>query len=244
MEEETLRNMAVKQYLQGKDPISIYREIGRSKKWFFKWLRRYRSGAADWYRDQSKAPQSHPRQISPEMRKLIVNVRTQLERNIYAQIGAFAIKWEFKKLGLTPPSDSTINRTLRREGFIKKNSLSSQRGRVSLFHKAFENQPHPSGGSHGAKIYQERWPFLFTQRYRSLQPQGLSPSAATQRRPGRGFGLDPLLEGHGDSRLSPGRQRTLLSGKQSLPPLPWYRPQALSTDGNRSCLHPYRRTLA
>ena len=103
MEEETLRNMAIKQYLQGKDPVSIYREMGRSKKWFFKWLRRYRSGEADWYRDQLKTPQSHPRQISPEMRKLIVNVRTQLERNIYAQIGAFAIKWEFKKLGVTPP---------------------------------------------------------------------------------------------------------------------------------------------
>lgn len=244
MEEETLRNMAVKQYLQGKDPVSIYREMGRSKKWFFKWLRRYRSGAADWYRDQSKAPQSHPRQISPEMRKLIVNVRTQLERNIYAQIGAFAIKWEFKKLGLTPPSDSTISRTLRREGLIKKNFLSPQRGRVSLFQRTSGSQPYPSGGSHGSKIYQKRWPFLFAQRYRSLQPQGLSSSAAAQRRPGRGFGPNPMLENYGDPRLSPGRQRALLSGKQSLSPIPWPRPQTLSADGDRSCLYPYRRTLA
>ena len=29
MEEETLRNMAVKQHLQGKSPVSIYREMGR-----------------------------------------------------------------------------------------------------------------------------------------------------------------------------------------------------------------------
>ena len=244
MEEETLRNMAVKQYLQGKDPVSIYREMGRSKKWFFKWLRRYRSGVTDWYRDQSKAPQFHPRQISPEMRKLIVNVRTQLERNIYAQTGAFAIKWEFKKLGLAPPSDSTINRTLRREGLIKKNSLSPQRGRVFLFHRASGSQPYPSGGSDGSKIYQERRPFLFAQCDRSLQPQGLSSSTATQRRPSRSFGLDPLLEDHGNSRLSPSRQRTLLSGKQSLSPIPWPRSQALSANGDRSCLHPYRRTLA
>lgn len=238
MEEETLREMAVKQYLQGKDSVSIYRDMGRSKKWFFKWLHRYRSGETDWYRDQSKAPQSHPRKISLEMRKLIVNVRNQLERNIYAQIGAFAIKWEFKKLGLTPPSDSTINRTLRREGLIKKNSLSPQRGRVSLFHRAFGSQPYPSGRSHGPKIYQERWPFLFTQRYRSLQPQGLSSSPTTQRRPGRGFGLGPLLEDHGAPRLSSGRQRTLLSRKQSLPPIPWHCPEALSAHGDRSGLHP------
>lgn len=238
MEEETLREMAVKQYLQGKDPVSIYREMGRSKKWFFKWLHRYRSGATDWYQDQSKAPHSHPYQICQEMRKLIVNVRTQLEQNIYAQIGAFAIKWEFKKLGLTPPSDSTINRTLRREGLIKKNALSPQRDQVSLFHRAFGNQPHPSGRSHGPQIYQERWPFLFAQRYRSLEPSSLSSSPTRQRRPSRGVGLDPLLEDHWDPRLSPGRQRALLSGKQSLPPIPWHRPQALSADGHRSCLHP------
>lgn len=244
MEEETLRNMAVKQYLQGKDPVSIYSEMGRSKKWFFKWLRRYRSGAADWYRDQSKAPKSHPRQISPEMRKLLVNVRTQLERNIYAQIGAFAIKWEFKKLGLAPPSDSTISRTLRREGLIKKNSLSLQRGRVSLFHRTSESQPYPSGGSHGPKIYQKRWPLLFVQRYRPLQPQSVSSSTAAQRRPISGFRPDPLLEDHGHPRLSPGRQWALLSGKQSLSPIPWPRPQTLSADGDRSCLYPYRRTLA
>ena len=244
MEEETLRNMAVKQYLQGKDPVSIYREMGRSKKWFFKWLRRYRSGAADWYRNQSKAPQSHPRQISPEMRKIIVNVRTQLERNIYAQIGAFAIKWEFKKLGLTPPSDSTISRTLRREGFIKKNSLSPQRGRLPLFHRAFGIQPYPSGGFYGPKIYQKRWPFLFAQHHRSLQPPGLSPSSTTERRSGCGFWLDPLLEDYGDSGLSPVRQRTLFPGKQSLPSLLWHRPQALFAHGGRSSLHPYRRTLA
>ncbi len=244
MEEETWRNMAVKQYLQGKDPVSIYREMGRSKKWFFKWLRRYRSGAGDWYRDQSKAPRSHPRQISPEMRKIILNVRTQLERNIYAQIGAFAIKWEFKKLGLTPPSDSTISRTLRREGLIKKNYLPPQGGRVSLFHRTSESQLYPSGGSHGPKIYQKRWPLLFAQHYRPLQSQGLSSSTAAQRRSDRGFRVNPLLENHGDPRLSPGRQWALLSGKQSLSSIPWPRPQALSADGDRSCLYPYRRTLA
>jgi hypothetical protein len=115
MEEEALRKMAVGQYLLGKDSLLIYREMERSKKWFFKWLHRYRSGVTDWYRDQSKAPHSRPRQISTEMRKLIVNLRTQLERHPYVQIGTLAIKWKFEKLGLNQPSDSTINRTIRKE---------------------------------------------------------------------------------------------------------------------------------
>jgi len=244
MEEETLRKMAVEQYLQNKEPASIYREMGRSKKWFFKWLHRYQSGTPDWYRDQSRASWSHPNQISPEMQKLILNIRTKLEQHPYAQIGTSAIKWEFKKLGLTPPSDSTVNRTLRREGLVKKNSLSPQRGRIPLFQRTFGFQPYPSGGSHGSKIYQERWAFLFPQCDGSLQPPGLSPSSTAERRPDRSFGLDPLLEDHGYSRLSSGRQRTLFSRKQSLPSLLWHRPQTLSADGNRGDLYPHRRTLA
>jgi hypothetical protein len=123
MDDETLRKMAIQQYLQDKSPASIYRDMGRSKKWFFKWLRRYQSGDPNWYHDQSRAPRSHPNQTSPEMRQLIINIRTQLEEHPYAQIGTSAINWEFKKLGATPPSNSTINRTLKRQGFVKKNSL-------------------------------------------------------------------------------------------------------------------------
>jgi len=104
MEEETFRKMAIEQYLQDKDPVSIYRKMGRSKKWFFKWLHRYQLGDADWYRDQAKAARSHPNQISPEMRKTIINIRNQPEQHPYAQVGTSAIKWEFKKLGLTAPA--------------------------------------------------------------------------------------------------------------------------------------------
>jgi hypothetical protein len=41
MDEETLRKMAIEQYLQGKEPVSIYKELGRTKPWFFKWFSRY-----------------------------------------------------------------------------------------------------------------------------------------------------------------------------------------------------------
>ena len=135
MEERTLRKMAVEQYLQGKTAVSIYREMGRSKYWFFKWLHRYQSGDANWYQDRPRIPRSHPHQISPEMRKLIINIRTQLEEHPYAQIGTSAIKWEFKKLGVIPPSDRTINRILKREGLVKKNSLYPQGRRIPLFHR-------------------------------------------------------------------------------------------------------------
>jgi len=244
MEEETLRKMAMEQFLQGKSPISIYRDMGRSKFWFFKWLHRYRSGDAEWYRDKPKTPHSHPKGTSPDMQKLVRNIRIQLEEHPYAQIGTSAIKWEFKKLAIPPPSDRTINRILKREGLVKKNSLYPQRGGISLFHRASRHQPYASGGSHGTQVHQRRWAVLFTQYHGSLEPPSLSQSPTDQRRPGCGPGLAPLLENHGDSRLSPGGQRTLFPRKQSLSSLLWHRPETLFVSGNRSGLHPYRRTLA
>lgn len=244
MEEETLRKLAIEQYLRGKSPISIYREMGRSKKWFFKWVHRYHSGDADWYRDQPKIPRSHPRQIHPDTRKLIISIRTQLEEHPYAQVGTSAIKWEFKKLGLTPPSDSTINRVLRREGLVKKNPLYLQGRGIPLFHKSPGLQQHPSGGPPRAKIHQGRWALLFTQCHGFVQPSHLSSSPTKKRRPSRGSGLDQLLEDHGNPRLPSGRQPTLFSGEQSLPPFLWHCPQTLSVFGDRSGLHPDKRTLA
>lgn len=244
MEEETLRKMAVEQYLQGRGPISIYHELGRSKQWFFKWLHRYQSGDAHWYKDHPRIARSHPHQISPEMRNLLINIRTQLEKNPYAQVGTSAIKWEFNKLGIIPPSDRTINRILKREGLVKKNSLYPQRSGIPLFQRTPRDQSHPSGGPHRAKIHQRRWTFLFAQHHGSLEPPGLPSSSTKKRRPSRGSGLDQLLEDHGYARLSSGRQSTLFSGEQSSPPFLRHCPQSLSFAGDRSGLYPHRRTLA
>jgi hypothetical protein len=244
MEEETLRKMAVEQYLQGRGPISIYHELGRSKQWFFKWLHRYQSGDAHWYRDHPRIARFHPHQISPEMRKLVINIRTQLEKNPYAQVGTSAIKWEFNKLGVIPPSDRTINRILKREGLVKKNSLYPQRSGIPLFQKASGDQQHPSGRPPWAKIHQKRWTFLFAQYHGSLQPPGLSSSPTKKRRPSRSPGLDQLLEDYRHARFSPGRQRTLFPREQSLPPFFWCCSQTLSVAGDRTGLHPNKRTLA
>lgn len=244
MDEHALRKLAVEQFLRGRKPASIYREMGRSKKWFFKWLGRYHSGDAHWYRDLSKAPRAHPHQIDPHTRKLIIKLRTQLDEHPYAQIGTSAIKWEFRKLGLTPPSDSTINRVVRKEGLVKKNTLQAQRCRIPLFHTGLGFQQHPSGRSAWAEIHQGRWPFLFPQCHGSIQPSGLSPPPTDKTRRRGGSGLDPLLEDHGHARLCPGGQSAQFSRKQSLPPLLWHCPEALSFVGHRSGLHPHWRTLA
>ena len=124
--EQELRKTAIKRYLKGELPKSIYTDLARSKNWFFKWLKRYRSGEPDWYKDRSKAPFRRPNEISTIERQRIISVRKHLESEKFAQIGSSAIKWELSKSGHQVPSDSTIRRVLKNEGLIKKNFVRSQ----------------------------------------------------------------------------------------------------------------------
>jgi hypothetical protein len=51
--EESLRRMAIRRYVLGNEtPKQIYGGLNRSKKWFFKWLKRYHTAGMDWYKDK------------------------------------------------------------------------------------------------------------------------------------------------------------------------------------------------
>ena len=126
--EEKIRIEAISRYVKGEQPKSIYSKLQRSKKWFFKWLKRYKSGVAEWYKEESRAPIRRPHQTSVQQQQAIILTRTQLESQRFAQTGVSAIKWELSKQGLHFPSDSTINRVLKREGLVKKNFIHPQGG--------------------------------------------------------------------------------------------------------------------
>jgi transposase len=126
--EEELRKQAVQRHLAGESPKAVYTSLNRSKKWFFKWLSRYQSGADNWYQEHSRAPLTRPSELSAADKEIITSTRKRLDSAAFAQIGVSAIKWELHKLGLPFHSDSTINRTLKREGLVKKNTIFPQRG--------------------------------------------------------------------------------------------------------------------
>ncbi len=146
--EEELRQTAINRHIQGgESPKDVYTSLNRSKKWFFKWLNRYQTGAPDWYKEQSRAPKTRPSEIDQEEKERILSTRQQLVAAPYSQIGVSAIKWELKKQDLPFPSDSTINRVLKREGLVKKNSLCTERGRIPLLHRSSVQQQHSPDGS-------------------------------------------------------------------------------------------------
>jgi len=124
--EEEIRKQAILRNLQGEKPKAIYTNLNRSKKWFFKWFKRYKAGLDDWYKNKSKAPVKRPRQTGTDKRELIITIRKKLESESFAQIGVSAIKWELHKVGMHLPSDSTIKRILKKEDLVKKNKLRCQ----------------------------------------------------------------------------------------------------------------------
>jgi putative transposase len=152
--EEELRKQAVQRHLAGESPKAVYTSLDRSKKWFFKWLNRYQSGADDWYQERSRAPLTRPSALSSADKDLIVSTRNRLDSAAFAQIGVSAIKWELHKLGLSFRSDSTINRTLKREGLVKKNTLFPQGCRLPVLYRGLVLQQHPSDGSRRPTLHQ------------------------------------------------------------------------------------------
>ena len=162
--EKELREKAIKRYLKGESPKSIYTELKRSKNWFFKWLKRYQSGDTHWYEDRSRAPKTRPTSLSKTEKQRIISTRIHLDSQRFAQIGPSAIKWELSKSGYCLPSDSTIKRVLKREGLIKKNFVHSQGRWVPVFHRGAWHQQHPPGRSHRSTLHKRRWQILFLQR--------------------------------------------------------------------------------
>jgi hypothetical protein len=88
----------------------------------------YREKNQKWYKGQSKAPIARPGQIKEEQKNAIILTRNRLEAQRFAQVGVSAIKWELNKQGIQFPSDSTMNRVLKREGLVKKNFIYPQGG--------------------------------------------------------------------------------------------------------------------
>jgi len=93
MDEIEIRKQAISKYENGESPKAIYQSLGKSKRWFFKWLKRYRYDGENWSKDLSRQPQRTREKINETMEQAIIDTRKKLEATLYAQIGALNIRW-------------------------------------------------------------------------------------------------------------------------------------------------------
>lgn len=120
MEEQKLRELAIQRYENGESPKAIYTDLGKTKPWFFKWLKRFKSGEPDWPKDLSRRPHSSPKKINKTMEQTVIEARQQLEATPYAQIGASSIDWLLEKQRVKRPTIATINRVIKRNNLTRK----------------------------------------------------------------------------------------------------------------------------
>jgi len=112
------REKAIKRYKNGESPKEIYQSLGKSKTWFFKWLKRYNLDGEDWAESHSCKPHKSPKRIDKMMEQTIIETREYLEKKLYSQIGALAISYDLNQQGIISPPVSTINKILRRNDLI------------------------------------------------------------------------------------------------------------------------------
>lgn len=120
MNEKEIRQKAIMRYEQGEKTKDIYSSYGKSKRWFFKWLERYKSGNPDWAEEQSRRPHMSPGKIDSKMEQTVIATRNHLVNTLYAPIGAQHICWELQNETDTLPSLATINRVIKRNGLTRK----------------------------------------------------------------------------------------------------------------------------
>jgi len=119
-DEEIIRKQAVELHLKNIQINDIADTLGKTRQWVHKWLRRYKTGSDVWYQSLSNAPKNPISRIPEDIEKTIVSIRETLKGQKYAQKGALNILYEFKRLNIIPPSMSTINRVIQRNGLLDK----------------------------------------------------------------------------------------------------------------------------
>jgi len=127
MEEEKLREVAIQRHKNGESPKAIYESLGKSKSWFFKWLKRQKLEKDDWSKSRSRRPKTSPKKIDKDMEQKVIEKRKELERTLYSQIGAFPISYHLSK-EVDVPSIATINRVIKRNALTRKKPKCSSKG--------------------------------------------------------------------------------------------------------------------
>jgi len=67
-------------------PKIFIRSLGKSKAWFFKWLKRSKFEGQNLSQSQSRKPHKNPQRIDKNMEQKIIDIRKHLENTLYAQI--------------------------------------------------------------------------------------------------------------------------------------------------------------
>jgi transposase len=108
----------------------VARRVGRSRKWVYEWVGRFRVDGDDGLEDRSRAPKTTPTKTPSETVAKILVTRAELEAQPAASIGALSILAQMERDGWSGiPSVATIERILTDAGVtrhLRKRDRSSE----------------------------------------------------------------------------------------------------------------------
>lgn len=139
-QEEWRRRRAITRLLRAEKARIICVSLGRTERWLYKWLDRFREGDPEWYRDHSRKPIQSPSRTSEEIEQIVKYVRLEMY-NRDGFCGAQAIRWRLEDEKVQPlPSLRTISRILARHGLTHRRT-----GRYESKGKLYPalDAPHP-----------------------------------------------------------------------------------------------------
>ena len=125
--EITLRKKAVNLDLQGTKKTEIARRLNKSRLWVHRWVSRYDARfPGESLKNRSCTPKEIKETYPKKIKDLVLRSRKEREAGMrpaykYALIGAEAIHYELRELGISPlPPVRTIHSWLKQAGFIKE----------------------------------------------------------------------------------------------------------------------------
>lgn len=126
---QELRKRAIELFKSNWKVTDICRTLNCSRKWFYKWQKRYKADEETQYEDQSRAPKHRPNRRSKVIEKKIIETRNKLVSTPFVQYGPQAIYYKLKDELEKPPEIWTISRVL------KENNLSNPKRKQAYISK-------------------------------------------------------------------------------------------------------------
>lgn len=119
--ERRWRRQAIRLTLRGLRPKDIRKQIPRSRRWLWKWQRRYQDLGRRGLKSQSRRPHRCDHRYSESVYRRVVRVRRRLERAKVGLIGFKAIQreWERQSHGQALPGKSTVYAILHAQGVLR-----------------------------------------------------------------------------------------------------------------------------
>jgi putative transposase len=114
------RQLAMERYLRGENPAAICSSLGRGKCWFYKWMKRFRSGDENWFDELPRRPHGNSRKTANVVEQAVLKARDFLDTQGVFR-GDQAIRWYLEEAGTESlPSLRTIGRILARHDRVDR----------------------------------------------------------------------------------------------------------------------------